>query len=97
MTEVRTLPEFDEWLSRLRDIADKVRIIKRIERAAHGNLGDVAPVGDGVFEMRLFFGPGYRLYFVQRDGAMIVLLCGGDKSTQAADIARARNLAKEID
>ncbi|VWX49880.1 hypothetical protein NOVOSPHI9U_260072 [Novosphingobium sp. 9U] len=71
--------------------------MKRLDRVVAGNLGDFAPVGDGVSEMRIFYGPGYRLYFVQRGNAVIVLLCGGDKSTQDYDIATAKDLAKELD
>ncbi len=68
----------------------------RIERMAAGNPGDVAPVGEGVSEARIHFGPGYRLYFVERGRTIIILLCGGDKSTQNRDIARAKQLAKDV-
>jgi len=78
-------------------IARKARILKRLDRARDGNLGDVAPVGEGVSEMRIFYGPGYRVYFIQRGKALIVLLCGGDKSTQGADIDEAKALAREIE
>ena len=71
--------------------------MKRIDRAKVGNLGDVAPVGEGVSEMRIFYGPGYRVYFVQREQRLVLLLCGGDKSTQAADIEEARALARETE
>ena len=78
-------------------IARKARILKRLDRARDGNLGDVAPVGEGVSEMRIFYGPGYRVYFIQRGKALIVLLCGGDKSTQGADIDEAKAMAREVE
>jgi putative addiction module killer protein len=90
----RTL-EFIDWLKGLRDPIGKVRIIKRLERAAEGNFGDAKPVGgDGVWEMRVDTGPGYRLYYVQDGADIYVMLGGGDKSTQDRDIARARALAR---
>jgi putative addiction module killer protein len=95
--EVRQTTRFATWLAGLRDDRARARILKRLDRAASGNLGDVAPIGEGVSEMRIFYGPGYRVYFVQRGSELIVLLCGGDKSSQAADIAEAKALAKEIE
>ena len=97
MIEVRQTDRFKAWLSGLRDERARARILKRLDRAEQGNLGDAAPVGDGVSEMRIFYGPGYRLYFVQRGKELIVLLCGGDKSTQGSDIEEARAIAKELD
>ena len=97
MIEVRQTHRFKTWLARLRDQRARARILKRLDRAQAGNLGDVAPVGDGVSEMRIVYGPGYRLYFIQRGKELIVLLCGGDKSTQGADIEAAKALAKELD
>ena len=97
MIEVRQTERFRKWLAGLRDERARARILKRLERAAGGNLGDVAPVGEGVSEMRIFYGPGYRVYFVQRGSELIVLLCGGDKSTQGADIEEAKALARELD
>lgn len=97
MIEVRQTARFANWLAGLRDRRARARILKRLDRAGQGNLGDVAPVGEGVSEMRIFYGPGYRVYFVQRGEELIVLLCGGDKSTQAADIEEAKALAKELD
>ena len=97
MIEVRQTERFRKWLTGLRDERARARILKRLDRAQAGNLGDVAPVGDGVSEMRIFCGPGYRVYFVQRGKELIALLCGGDKSTQDADIAEAKALAKELD
>ena len=73
------------------------RLARRLEKAQKGNLGDVKPVGDGVFEMREHFGPGWRMYYVQRGEVLIVMLGGGDKSTQQADIRRAAMLAKRLE
>lgn len=95
--EVRQTTRFSTWLSGLRDDRAKAKILKRIDRAKKGNLGDVGPVGEGVSETRIFTGPGYRLYFVQRGPALVLLLCGGDKSTQDADIAEAKHMAKEVE
>ena len=97
MIEVRQTTRFATWLAGLRDERARARILKRLDRAQAGNLGDVAPVGGGVSEMRIFYGPGYRVYFIQRGSELIVLLCGGDKSTQAADIDEAKALAGEIE
>jgi putative addiction module killer protein len=97
LIEVRQTDRFKAWLSGLRDERARARILKRLDRAGQGNLGDVAPVGGGISEMRIFYGPGYRVYFVQRGQQLIVLLCGGDKSTQGADIEEARAMAKELD
>jgi len=87
---------FKAWHSGLRDLRVKAAIYRRIDNAESGSLGDVKSVGDGVSEMRVDMGPGYRLYFTMRDRVIIFLLCGGDKNTQDADIKRARKLAKEI-
>jgi putative addiction module killer protein len=86
---------FDAWLMGLRDRQAKVRIVKRIERLEAGNPGDVKPVGEGVSEMRIDYGPGYRVYFVRRGREIVVLLAGGDKSSQARDIRIAHGLAKQ--
>ena len=95
MIEVRQLAAFVSWKERLRDRAAVGRINVRITRLALGNFGDVRAVGDGVSELRIDFGPGYRVYFTQR-GAIVILLCGGDKGSQERDIRRAKELAKEI-
>ncbi|MBK5967614.1 MULTISPECIES: type II toxin-antitoxin system RelE/ParE family toxin [Thiorhodovibrio] len=95
MFEIIASETFSRWLRGLGDRQAVARINARLRNAAAGNLGDVAPVGEGVSEMRLFYGPGYRLYFIRQGAAIIVLLCGGDKSTQVRDIARAKVLAKE--
>ena len=83
------------WLSALRDARAKAKVLVRIERLANGNPGDVAPVGEGVSELRINYGPGYRIYYVQRGTRYILLLAGGDKSTQDRDIAEAKRLSAE--
>jgi putative addiction module killer protein len=85
---------FDDWFARLRDRRARARIILRIDRLALGNPGDVKPVGSGVSEMRVDYGPGYRVYYKQRGMAVAALLCGGTKKTQAADIKRAKEIAR---
>ena len=96
MIEIRRTSEFIGWLRDLRDARAVAKIAVRIKRASEGNLGDVQPVGDGVSEMRIHYGPGYRLYFAMRGDALVILLCGGDKSTQERDIVRAKLLAKAV-
>lgn len=88
---------FRDWLSGLRDRRARLRIDDRLKRLANGNAGDTKSVGDGVQELRLPFGPGYRIYYMWQDGVLIILLNGGDKGSQARDIAKARRLAKEAD
>ncbi len=94
--EIQQTPIFEQWLTGLKDAVSRAIIVRRIERAAAGNLGDVRPVGDGVNELRIDHGPGFRVYFVRRGEALIVLLCGGDKASQPRDIARAKVLAQEV-
>lgn len=93
--EIRTTAEFDAWLEGLRDREGRIRIVRRIARLELGLVGDIKPVGGGVSEPRLPFGPGYRVYLAQRGAVLIVLLRGGDKDTQPRDIARAKALAAE--
>ncbi len=93
MFEVRQTREFRDWATALRDPQAKARIAIRIDRVKAGNFGDVKPVGEGVSELRITYGPGYRLYFTQRHGVLVILLCGGDKGTQSKDIAKAKALA----
>jgi putative addiction module killer protein len=88
--------EFSDWLSGIKDRPTRVRLQLRLRKASLGNLGDVKSVGDGVFEMREFFGPGWRMYYLGQSGAVIFMLGGGDKSTQSKDIKRAIQLAKEL-
>jgi putative addiction module killer protein len=96
MYSIKPLPEFTAWLSGLKDKPTLIRLVRRLDKAQRGSLGDVKPVGDGVFEMREHFGPGWRMYYVQRGTVLIVMLGGGEKSTQSADIAKARKLAATI-
>lgn len=97
MYSIKLIPEFSAWLSGVNDSMTHRRLARRPEKAQAGNLGDVKPVGEGVFEMREHFGPGWRMYYVQRGAVLIVMLGGGDKSTQAADIAKAITLAATVE
>ena len=96
MIEIRKTEHFANWLDNLRDIQSKARVLVRIERLASGNGGDVKPVGEGVSEMRVNYGPGYRVYSVQRGSELIILLAGGDKSSQPRDIKAAIRLAQNL-
>lgn len=87
---------FDRWLKTLRDREGQLRIRKRLVRLSNGHFGDCRSVGDGVHELRMFFGPGYRVYFVRRGDVVLLLLAGGDKKSQADDIVRAKALAEEF-
>lgn len=97
MIPVRQTAIFAKWFHGLRDARAFARIDARIARAADGHLGDVRAVGGGVSEMRIDYGPGYRVYFTRRGGALIVLLCGGDKGSQARDIRRAQEIAADLE
>jgi putative addiction module killer protein len=96
MPEVRQTESFARWLAGLRDHRARARIQARIDRLEIGNPGDVRPVGGGISEMRIDYGPGYRVYFVARGTAIVILLAGGDKRTQDRDIASARELARNL-
>jgi putative addiction module killer protein len=93
---VQQTEEFRAWHRKLRDLKARIAIARRLERAAAGNLGDAKAVGEGVSEMRIDVGAGYRAYFTMRGNTLIVLLCGGDKKTQRRDIKHAAKLAKEV-
>ena len=97
MYTIKRTEEFKDWLFGLKDGMTHRRLARRLDRAQAGNLGDVKPVGECVFEMREFFGPGWRMYYVQRGDVLIVMLGGGDKSTQSADIAKAIKLASTLE
>lgn len=97
MFEVRQTQVFAKWLDRLADKRASSRIAQRIVRLQSGLLGDAKPVGAGVSELRIDYGPGYRVYFVQRGQMLIVLLCGGDKRSQSRDIERAKALASDLE
>ena len=86
---------FDAWLTALRDRQGRLRILARLDRLSMGNFGDAKAVGGGVFELRMTFGPGYRVYFLRAGRTLVLLLCGGDKSTQSSDISRAREIASD--
>ncbi len=96
MYTIVQIDAFARWLDSLRDRPGRIRLVRRLRRASLGNLGDVKFVGQGVWEMREHFGPGWRMYYTERKGELIFLLCGGDKSSQETDIIRAHQLAKEI-
>lgn len=96
MLEVRKTNTFVVWLDRLRDIRARARVQARIERLAAGNPGDVEPVGEGVSELRIDYGPGYRVYFKKQGREVVILLAGGSKRTQAADIKTALRLVKNL-
>jgi putative addiction module killer protein len=96
MIEVRKTELFAKWLDSLDNISARARILVRIERLVAGNPGNVKPVGEGVSELRIDYGPGYRVYYTQRGRSMIILLAGGDKSSQARDIKTALRLARNL-
>jgi len=96
MFTIKQTPEFEQWISGLKDGMTRIRLAKRLDKAQRGNLGDVESAGEGVSEMREHFGPGWRMYYAQRGGVLIVRLGGGDKSTQRADIKQAIALAKTL-
>ena len=96
MIEIRQTDEFAKWFGRLRDRQARARLQARIDRMALGGFGDCEPVGGGVSEMRIHYGPGYRVYFVRRGNTLVVLLAGGSKKTQSKDILTARHLAENL-
>ena len=96
MIEVRRTEVYARWLDGLRDVRARARVLVRVERLAAGNAGDVRPVGEGVSELRIDYGPGYRVYFTKRGRALVVLLAGGDKRTQSRDIETALRLARNL-
>ncbi|WP_396440573.1 type II toxin-antitoxin system RelE/ParE family toxin [Limnohabitans sp.] len=96
MFQIRKTDVYARWIDGLNDLTGRARILVRIERLAAGHPGDVKPVGDGVCELRMHFGPGYRVYFTQNGREIVILLAGGDKSSQSADIKTALKLAKNL-
>jgi putative addiction module killer protein len=96
MYEVQKTDEFDSWLSALADQKAVAKVLTRIERLGMGNPGDVGPVGDGISEMRIDYGPGYRVYYKRTDKTIMLILRGGDKSTQDKDIKRAKEIAAQL-
>jgi len=97
MIEIRQTEYFIKWFEKLKDRKARARIAIRIRRVSLGNLGDAKPVGDGISELRIDYGPGYRVYFTQRNDQLIILIAGGDKTTQVSDIQKAKKLALEIE
>ena len=97
MLELKQTETFRKWREQLRDERARALIASPLDRLAYGHTGDAAPVGEGISELRIHHGPGYRIYFVKRGKAMIILLCGGDKSTQDKDIKAAKRLLKELE
>ncbi|MEY3520941.1 MAG: hypothetical protein RLZZ177_1656 [Pseudomonadota bacterium] len=96
MFQIRKTDVYARWLDGLNDLTGRARILVRIERLAAGHPGDMKPVGDGVCELRMHFGPGYRVYFIQNGREIVILLAGGDKSSQSVDIKTALKLAKNL-
>ena len=97
MLHIRKTLVYAEWIDNLRDLQGRARILMRVERLAAGNPGDVKPVGGGVSELRIHFGPGYRVYFTQRELDIVILLAGGDKYSQPKDIQTALQLANNLE
>ncbi|WP_233117177.1 type II toxin-antitoxin system RelE/ParE family toxin [Aggregatibacter actinomycetemcomitans] len=96
MIQIKTTFLFDEWLKKLKNLIAKAKINARIKRLQFGNFGDLKSVNDGIFEMRIDKGQGYRVYLKDQNGILVILLCGGDKSTQEKDIKKAKQLAQEM-
>lgn len=97
IVEIRKTDVFAKWIDNLKDLRARARVLARIERLAMGNPGDVKPVGEGVSELRISYGPGYRVYFKKKRQKLIVLLAGGDKGSQSRDIKTALRLARDLE
>ena len=97
MYEIKSTKTFSHWLMKLKDFKGRIAVARRIERMEHGNFGDVKSIGASISELRIQTGPGYRVYFTKREEQIIILLVGGDKSTQSKDIEKAKKMLKEID
>jgi putative addiction module killer protein len=94
---LRSTVQFDKWFSGLKDAAVKIKILARLDRLENGNFGDCKPIGQGLFELRLFFGPGWRIYYTVKGNQVVILLVGGNKSTQAGDIEKAARILKTLE
>jgi putative addiction module killer protein len=97
MYEIKSTKTFSRWLMKLKDMRGRIAVARRIERMEHGNFGDVKFIDTSISELRVQTGPGYRVYFTKREEQIIILLVGGDKSTQSKDIEKAKNILKEMD
>jgi putative addiction module killer protein len=97
MIDVRETPDFTNWLAALSDLRARLHIVRRIDRIAAGNFGDAKSVGGAVKELRIDYGPGYRVYYTRRGDAVVILLCGGDKRTQSKDIRKAKDIAAALE
>ena len=97
MYTVKLTPAFEAWIAGIKDNVTRIRLARRLDKAQRGNLGDVKSLGGGLFEMREHFGPGWRMYYLQREGVLIVMLGGGDKSSQTSDIDKAAAIAATIE
>jgi putative addiction module killer protein len=97
MYSIKFIPEFSNWLDGIKDRETRLRLARRLDKAQRGNLGDIKAIKDGVFEMREHFGPGWRMYYIQRGDTLVIMLGGGAKSTQSADIAKAIKLATYLE
>jgi putative addiction module killer protein len=95
MLELKQTEQFRRWRTRLKDARARALIASRVDRLAYGHAGDAAPVGEGISELRIHYGPGYRIYFHRRGNTVVILLCGGDKGSQAKDIKTAKRLLDE--
>ena len=95
--EIETTNVFDKWLAGIRDLTFRARIISRFDRIQLGNFGDHKSLGDGLFELRFFFGPGFRAYYTVKDSKVVFLLCGGDKSSQSKDIEQAKSIMTSLE
>lgn len=97
MIEIKRLPEFDDWLDGIKDNMTRIRLNRRLDKVQRGNFGDTKHLQDGVWEMREFFGPGWRMYYIKHNDVLIVMLGGGEKSTQQKDIELAVKLSKTLE
>ncbi len=97
MYEIKSTKAFSQWLMKLKDFKGRIAVARRIERMEHGNFGNVKSLGASISELKIQMGPGYRVYFTKRKEQIIILLVGGDKSTQSKDIEKAKKMLKEID
>lgn len=97
MYTIKLTPAFEAWMAGIKDKVTRIRLARRLDKAQRGNLGDIKSLGGGLFEMREHFGPGWRMYYLQREATLIIMLGGGDKSSQAADICKVTAIAATIE